>query len=266
MLERNGVREAAIIHDAILLEEPGLIASVASAMRLAVENDRLTAAVEAQLAEVRASRARIVAAGDAERQRVERDLHDGAQQRLVALTLALRLARTRLGDDADPSVKLSLDQASDEAKAALAELRELARGIHPQILTEAGLHAAVESLAARSPVAVSVDIDPDARFAPAVEAIAYFVVSESLANIAKHAEAGAVAVRAGWQDGVLAVEVADDGRGGADPRTGSGLRGLLDRVSAVDGTLEVVSPHGGGTRIVARIPTVGTDICRRFPG
>ena len=193
MLERNGVREAAIIHDAILLEEPGLIASVAGAMRLAVENDRLTAEVEAQLTEVRASRARIVTAGDTERQRIERDLHDGAQQRLVALTLALRLARTRLGDDADPSVKLSLEQASDEAKAALSELRELARGIHPQILTEAGLHAAIESLAARTPATVSVDMDPDARFAPAVEAIAYFVVSESLANIAKYAEAGAVA-------------------------------------------------------------------------
>ena len=255
ILERDGVPAAAIIHDAILLEEPGLVASVASAMRLAVENDRLTAAVEDQLTEVRASRARIVAAGDAERQRLERDLHDGAQQRLVALTLALRLASTRLGDDADPAVKLSLEQASGEARAALSELRELARGIHPQILTEAGLHAAIESLAVRTPATVSVDMDPDARFAPAVEAIAYFVVSESLANIAKYAEAGAVAVRAGWRDGVLTVEVADDGRGGADPRTGTGLRGLLDRVSAVDGTLEVVSPPGGGTRIVARIPT-----------
>jgi len=255
MLERNGVREAAIIHDPILLEEPGLIASVASAMRLAVENDRLSAEVQEQFAEVRASRARIVAAGDAERQRVERDLHDGAQQRLVALTLALRLARTRLGEDADPSVKLSLEQASEEAKAALSELRELARGIHPQILTEAGLHAAIESLAGRSPATVTVDIDPGARFDPSVEAIAYFVVSESLANIAKHADAGTVRVRAGWQDGVLTVEVADDGRGGADPRTGTGLRGLMDRVSAVDGTLEVVSPPGGGTRIVARIPT-----------
>ena len=255
MLERDGVPAAAIIHDAILLDEPGLVASVASAMRLAVENDRLTAAVEDQLTEVRASRARIVAAGDAERQRLERDLHDGAQQRLVALTLALRLARTRLGDDADPAVTRSLEQASEEAKAALSELRELARGIHPQILTSAGLHAAVESLAARSPASVSVDIDPDARFEPAVEAIAYFVVSESLANIAKHAEAGAVDVRAGWQEGVLVVEVADNGRGGADPKSGSGLRGLVDRVSAVDGTLQVTSPPGGGTRIVARIPT-----------
>ena len=255
LLERRGVREAAIIHDAALLDEPGLIASVASAMRLAVENDRLTAAVETQLSEVRASRARIVAAGDAERQRLERDLHDGAQQRLVALTLALRLARTRLGDDADPSVTLSLEQASDEARAALSELRELARGIHPQTLTEAGLHAAVESLAARAPVPVSVEVDPNLRLAPAIEAIAYFVVSESLANVAKYAEATAVQVRAGWRDGFLTVEVADAGHGGADPVTGTGLRGLLDRVSAVDGTLEVVSPRGGGTRIVARIPT-----------
>jgi signal transduction histidine kinase len=254
LLERSGVPEAAIIHDAILLEEPGLISSVLGAMRLAVENDRLTSEVEAQLEEVRASRARIVAAGDAERQRLERDLHDGAQQRLVALTLALRLARQRLGDEADPSIKASLEQASEEAKAALSELRELARGIHPQILTEAGLHAAIESLAARSPAIVSVDIDPDARYAPAVEAIAYFVVSEALANIGKYAEAGTVQIRAGWRDGVLMVEVADDGRGGADPRAGTGLRGLVDRVSAVDGTLEVVSPLGGGTRIVARIP------------
>jgi signal transduction histidine kinase len=225
------------------------------ARRLTETNARLRRQIEAQLAEVRASRSRIVAAGDAERQRLERDLHDGAQQRLVALTLALRLARTRLGSDADPSVRHSLEQASEEAKAALAELRALARGIHPQILTEAGLHAAVGSLAARTPVPVSVDMEPGARFAPSVEAIAYFVVSESLANIAKHAEARSVAVRAGWLDGVLTVEVADDGRGGADPGTGTGLRGLRDRVSAADGTLDVVSPAGGGTRIVARIPT-----------
>jgi signal transduction histidine kinase len=256
LLERNGVREAAIIHEASLLDEPGLIASVASAMRLAVENDRLTAEVEDQLAEVRASRARIVAAGDIERQRLERDLHDGAQQRLVSLTLALRLARTRLGDDADPGVKLSLEQASDEARAALSELRELARGIHPQILTEAGLEPAIESLAARSPVPVTVEVvDPEVRFAPSIEAIAYFVVSESLANVAKYAAATAVHVRADARDGILTVEVADDGLGGADPLTGTGLRGLVDRVSAVDGILEVVSPLGGGTRVIARIPT-----------
>jgi signal transduction histidine kinase len=255
LLERNGVPDAALIHDAILLDEPGLVASVASAMRLAVENDRLTAAVEAQLDEVRASRARIVAAGDVERQRIERDLHDGAQQRLVALTLALRLARTKLGGDADPSVRMSLEQASEEAKSALAELRELARGIHPQILTSAGLHAAIEALASRTTTTVVVEIDPDIRFASTVETVAYFVVSESLANIAKHAEATSVHIRAAWQDGILTVEVADDGRGGADPMTGTGLRGLADRVSAVGGLLEVVSPLVAGTRILARIPS-----------
>lgn len=264
LLERSGVPAAAIIHDPILLDEPGLVSSVAGAMWLAVENGRLAAEIEAQLTEVRASRARIVAAGDTERQRLERDLHDGAQQRLVALTLALRLARTRLGDDADPEIMAGLEQASVEAKAALSELRELARGIHPQILTEAGLHAAIESLAARSPVPVSVDVDVEARFAATVEAVAYFVVSESLANIAKYAEACAVEVNVGWQEGVLTVEVADDGRGGADPRSGTGLRGLLDRVSAVDGTLEVISPPGGGTRVLARIPcSAPTNITER---
>ena len=141
MLERDGVPEAAIIHDAILLDDPGLIASVASAMRLAVENDRLTAEVEAQLQEVRASRARIVEAGDVERRRVERDLHDGAQQRLVSLSLELQVARRALGDGGDPAVRRSLDRAADEALAALAELRDLALGIHPLILTEAGLGA-----------------------------------------------------------------------------------------------------------------------------
>jgi signal transduction histidine kinase len=255
MLERDGVGEAAIIHDAALLEEPGLIASVASAMRLAVENDRLTAAVEEQLSEVRASRARIVAAGDIERRRVERDLHDGAQQRLVALTLALRLARSRLGDDADPAVRQSLEQAAAEAKAALAELRELARGIHPQILTEAGLEAAIESLAARAPIAVEVEIAPGIRFDPEVEAVAYFVAAEALTNVAKYANATLARIAAGWVDGRLVVEVADDGLGGADPAAGTGLRGLIDRLSAVDGALEVISPRGGGTRLIARIPS-----------
>ena len=194
MLERNGVREAAIIHDAILLEEPGLIASVASAMRLAVENDRLTAEVEAQLEEVRASRARIVEAGDLERRRVERDLHDGAQQRLVSLSLELRVARSALGDGGDPAVRRSLDRAADEALAALAELRDLALGIHPLILTESGLGEAVESLADRTPVDVSVDVGPE-RYSPAVEGAAYFVISEALANVTKYAKATKALVR-----------------------------------------------------------------------
>jgi signal transduction histidine kinase len=254
-LDRDGIPIAAIIHDPVLLEDPGLVASVASALRLAVENERLHAKVEAQLHEVRASRARIVAAGDAERKRVERDLHDGAQQRLVALTLALRLARSKLGDDGDAGVRRSLEQASDDAKAALGELRELAHGIHPQILTAAGLASALESLADRSPVHVSLDVGGE-RYPPAVEATAYFVVSEALANIAKYAGADHVVVRTSWADGFFTVEVADDGVGGADPDAGTGLRGLADRLGAIDGSLEVISPTGGGTRVLAHMPSL----------
>jgi len=255
MLERNGVREAAIIHDAILLDEPGLMASVASAMRLAVENDRLTAEVEAQLQEVRASRARIVEAGDLERRRVERDLHDGAQQRLVSLSLELQVARRALGDDGDPAVRRSLDRAAEEALAALAELRDLALGIHPLILTESGLGEAVESLADRTSVDVSVDIGPE-RYSAAVEGAAYFVISESLTNVTKYAKATKAMVRVRGLDDHLTIEVDDDGIGGADPRSGSGLRGLADRLAALDGTITIVSPIGGGTRISARIPTI----------
>jgi signal transduction histidine kinase len=255
LLERNGVPEAAIIHDAILLEEPGLIASVASAMRLAVENDRLTAEVEAQLQEVRASRARIVEAGDLERRRVERDLHDGAQQRLISLSLELRVARNALGDDGDPAVRRSLDRAAEEAMAALAELRDLALGIYPLILTEAGLGPAVESLADRTSVDVVVDVDAE-RFPPAVEGAAYFVISEALANVTKYAKATRATVCVRGVGDHLSIEIDDDGIGGADPRSGSGLRGLADRVAALDGTLSVDSPVGGGTRISARIPTV----------
>ena len=253
MLERGGVPVAAIVHDAALLDDPGLMASVASAMRLAVENDRLTAEVEAQLAEVRASRARIVEAGDRERRRVERDLHDGAQQRLVALSLELRVARSKLGEHPDPAVRQSLDRAADEALAALAELRELALGIHPLVLTESGLGAAVESLADRSPVDVTAEASDD-RYPPEVEAAAYFVVSEALANVAKYARATSAGVRIRTDAGVLVVEVRDDGVGGADLRAGSGLRGLADRVAVLDGTLDVVSPTGRGTTVTARIP------------
>ncbi len=255
MLERNGVREAAIIHDAILLEDPGLIASVASAMRLAVENDRLTSEVEAQLQEVRASRTRIVEAGDRERRRIERDLHDGAQQRLISLSLELRAARSKLGEAGDPELRRSLDRAADEAQAALVELRDLALGIHPLILTEGGLGEAIESLADRTPVDVSVDIGSE-RYSPAVEGAAYFVISEALANVTKYAKATKATVRVRGLADHLTIEVSDDGIGGADPRSGSGLRGLADRLAALDGTTTVVSPVGGGTTITAQVPTI----------
>jgi signal transduction histidine kinase len=224
-------------------------------MRLAVENDRLTGEVQAQLQEVRASRARIVEAGDRERRRVERDLHDGAQQRLISLSLELRVARSKLGEAADPEVRRSLDRAANEAQAALVELRDLALGIHPLILTEGGLGEAIESLGDRTSVDVSVDIGSE-RYSPAVEGAAYFVISEALANATKYAKAAKATVRVRALADHMTIEVSDDGIGGADPRSGSGLRGLADRLAALDGTITVVSPVGGGTTISAKIPTI----------
>jgi len=207
-----------------------------------------------------------VAAGDAERKRVERDLHDGAQQRLVSLTLALRLAKLKLGDDADPAVRLSLDLASQEARSALSELRELARGIHPQILTEAGLGAAIESIADRSAIPVTLEGVTGERFSPAVEGTAYFVASEALTNIAKYSNARRAFIRIGRSNDDLTIEVSDDGVGGADPANGSGLRGLVDRLAVVDGTLDIVSPRGGGTRLVASIPAIPLSTAAQIPG
>ena len=202
--------------------------------------------------EVRASRARIVEAGDAARRRLERNLHDGAQQRLVSLSLALRLAQSKLATDPEAADKV-LGSAREELALALDELRELARGIHPAILTDRGLVAALEALAGRSPVPVEVEGEPDG-LSPAMEAAAYYVVAEALANVVKYADASHVKVRIGREDGLAVVEVADDGRGGADPATGTGLRGLADRVEALDGTLAVDSPVGEGTRIRAELP------------
>ena len=184
-LERDGDTVALLIHDPALMEQPELLGSVSAATRLALDNERLQAEVRAQLEDVRASRARIVAAGDAERRRVERDLHDGAQQRLVTLALALQLAQSQAGRS-DPALPATLDRATTELELALGELRELARGLHPTVLVEDGLAAAVESLADRSPVPVSVSA-PDTRFAPELEATAYFVVAEALTNVAKYA-------------------------------------------------------------------------------
>ena len=202
--------------------------------------------------EVRASRVRIVEAGDAARRRLERNLHDGAQQRLVSLSLALRLAQSKLASDPDAAGAV-LGSAREELALALDELRELARGIHPAILTDRGLAAALESLATRSPVPVEIDAPVDALPA-AVEAAAYYVVAESLANVVKYASASLVSVRITQEEERLAVEVADDGVGGADPSSGTGLRGLADRVEALDGSLSVESPSGGGTCIRAELP------------
>ena len=196
-------------------------------------------------------------ATDEARRRLERDLHDGAQQRLISASLAVRLARSNAGEDASPAVVAGLDAAAIELRAALVELRELARGIHPAILTEAGLGPAIDTLAERSTVAATVIALPDRRLSPAVEATAYFVVSEALANVAKYASATSATVSAECPGDSLRIEVADDGVGGADPADGSGLRGLADRVAAIGGSLSVHSPAGGGTRVVAEIPLGG---------
>ncbi|HEU0304593.1 MAG TPA: sensor histidine kinase, partial [Gaiellaceae bacterium] len=253
-LEHDGEPLAALVHDASLLDEPELIAAGAAAARLALENARLSAAVQAQLTTVKESRARIVAAGDEQRRRIERDLHDGAQQRLVALALELRAAQRRHGDTVDPEMERVLAAAVGELQLAVDELRELARGVHPAILTEDGLAAALESLVTRTPIPTVLEQAPQERFTPEVEATAYFVACEALANVVKHAGATKATVRATVQHGRLVVEVADDGVGGAQAVNGSGLRGLADRVEAVGGRLRVESPPSGGTQVVGEIP------------
>jgi signal transduction histidine kinase len=212
----------------------------------------LDAELSARLEELRASRARLVEAGDAERRRLERDLHDGAQSRLVALSLLLRAARTR----AAPNEELEgmLDHALEELQTSLSELRELARGIHPAVLSDRGLEPALQALASRAPVPVTVQADDATRLPARVETAAYFVVSEALTNVAKYAQATHARVAVRQVNGRVTVEVADDGVGGADAAQGSGLRGLADRVAALDGTLSLESPAGRGTILRAEIP------------
>jgi signal transduction histidine kinase len=257
LLESDGQPVAALIHDEFLSHEPEIVEAVAAAARLAIVNEGLRAEVQAKLEEVRASRARIVQAGDAERRRVERNLHDGAQQRLVTLSLSLGLVRNRIDEKEEPDLAGQIDALSKELRETMAEVRELARGIHPAILTEEGLLAAVQSLAERSPVPIILDLSPIDRLPGPVEATAYFVVAEALTNVAKYARASRVTVRLTRGDPALEVEVADDGQGGADPQTGSGLRGLHDRVAAMGGELFLESPPGAGTRVRAEIPCDG---------
>jgi signal transduction histidine kinase len=219
---------------------------------VAEENVRLDAELQARLDELRESRARIVQAGDAARRKLERDLHDGAQQRLVGLALDLRLARERLDDDPNEAAAM-LDDASAELARATEELRELARGIHPAVLSDRGLGAAVESLAKRAPLPVEIDSSLDGRLPGPVESAAYFVIAEALTNVVRHSGADRAEIDIRRDNGRLLVEVSDDGAGGAD-RTGSGLRGLADRVAALDGSLQIVGPAGGGTIVRADIP------------
>jgi signal transduction histidine kinase len=252
-VERDGRAVGAIVHAAeIAQEDPAALRAVASAAALALETERLDAELRANLEELRESRARIVRAADEERRRLERDLHDGAQQRLVALALTLRLARGRVNGDGD--LGALLDEASAELAAATDELRELARGIHPAVLADRGLAPAIGTLAGRSPVPVEVLAVPEDRLPDSVEAAAYFLVAEALTNVVRYAQASHATVSVARVNGSVTVEVRDDGIGGADPAAGSGLRGLADRVAALDGRLELTSPAGAGTTVRAVLP------------
>ena len=252
-VERDGECIAAIVHDATLNEDHGYVDAVGAAALLSIQNERLDAELRAKVEELRDSRRRMLRIGLEERRRLERDLHDGAQQRLVSMALNLRLARARLRRDPDAADRL-LAGAGEELDAALEELRELARGIHPALLSDRGLPTALETLVHRAPVPVKLRSDAGDRLPEAVELAAYFVVSEALTNVVKYAHASEATVDLGREDGRLVVEVADDGIGGADPSRGTGLRGLADRLAVLEGRLEVDSAPGRGTIVRARIP------------
>jgi signal transduction histidine kinase len=244
---------AVLINDATREDERELVRAVAAAATLSLENERLASDLRAKVDELSASRARIVESGDAARRRLERDLHDGAQQRLVSLALSLRILRSKL--DGDPEALRELEAARRELDQALDELRELARGIHPSVLSDRGLNAALEALAHRAPLPVELELATNGgRLPDRVESASYFVVAEALTNVAKYARATHASVNITRHDGQVLVEVSDDGVGGADLAVGSGLRGLLDRVSALGGRLEVDSQPGRGTTIRAKIP------------
>jgi signal transduction histidine kinase len=248
----QGDLTAALVHDPALCDEPALLDAVTAAAAIALRTGRLQAQLRANVEELRGSRARVLEAGRRERQRLERDLHDGAQQRLVALSLNLGILQTRLDGDSEAGALLA--EARTAIAVSLAELRDLARGLHPAVVSDHGLAVAVESLVARAPVPVRLVIDLDGRVGEDVEVAAYYVVCESLANIGKHASAASASVRLARHDGRIEVEVVDDGVGGADTERGTGLRGLADRVEALGGRLQVWTPHGGGTRVCAELP------------
>jgi signal transduction histidine kinase len=240
-IDQDGIPVAALVHDVSALGDAGLVADVAAATRLAVANVQLQADVRTHATEVAASRRRIVEAADMQRRRLEQELREGAELRLTRVAELL--------GSSDPPLK----EAAASLETARRELRELARGIHPATLVERGLAGALRELGARAPVPVEI-VASSERFPPAVEAVAYFVCSEGLANIAKYAEASRATVHVARHDGALLVEIADDGIGGADASLGSGLRGLADRVAALGGRFEVLSPSGRGTRLLAELP------------
>jgi signal transduction histidine kinase len=252
LIDRDGDHVAALLHDSSLKDEPELLGAVSAAAGIALENARLHAELAARLEELRGSRVRVIEAGQKERQRLERNLHDGAQQRLVALSLELTLLKKQL--DADPEVSTRIDHARDEIATSLQELRDIARGLHPAVVSGHGLAVALDSLAARAPVPVELNVDLEHRLPEPLEVAAYYLVSESLANIGKHAQASSATIEIARDNGQVIIEIVDDGIGGADTEAGSGLRGLADRVEALDGRLRVWTPRGHGTRVRAEIP------------
>jgi signal transduction histidine kinase len=252
LIDRDGAHVAALLHDPALNDEPALLEAVTAAAGIAIDNGRLHAELRARLQELRGSRVRVIEAGHKERQRLERDLHDGAQQRLIALSLEL----SRLGERlrTDPDARTGLDRAKREISKSLEELRAVARGLHPAVVSGHGLAVALEQVAARAPVPVRLNVSVEGRLPEDLEVAAFYLVSESLTNIGKHAQATAATVDVGRANGQLIVEVTDDGVGGADTERGTGLRGLADRVEALGGRLSIESPAGAGTTVRAEIP------------
>jgi signal transduction histidine kinase len=252
LIDGDGGHLAALVHDPSLDEEPQLLQAVGAAAGIALENGRLQVELKAKLQELEGSRARVIEAGQQERKRLERNLHDGAQQRLVALSLDLRMYAAKLVDD--PAAQSQIEAARKEIAVSLEELRAIAHGLHPAVVTGHGLGVALQSLAARSAVQVKLNVAIDDRLDESIEVAAYYVVSESLANIGKHAKAKTVTIDVTREGDELVVEVIDDGIGGADSERGTGIRGLADRVEACGGRLRVWTPTGGGTRVRAEMP------------
>ena len=252
VVDRDGEHLAALIHDPSLADEPELLEGVSAVAGISLENGQLQAELKARLDELKGSRGRVIAAGQRERKRLERNLHDGAQQRLIALRLELGLLGDRL--EGDPASHRDVEHARAEIGISLDELRTVARGLHPAVLSGHGLAVALESLAAASAVPVRLTVAVEGRLDEPTEVAAYYVVSESLANIGKHARADSATVDVARRNGDLVVEIVDDGIGGADTERGSGLRGLADRVEALGGRLRVWTPRGGGTRVRAEMP------------
>jgi len=252
LIEHQGERVGALIHHPSLDDDQQLINAVRAAASIALENARLQAELKARLDELQESRARVLEAEQDERRRLERNLHDGAQQRLISLSLDLKRLEGRLGDNA--GARAEIDQARREIATSLEELRTIARGLHPAVVSGHGLQIALDTLVAKAAVPVALTTVLEGRLDETIEVAAYYVVSESLANVGKHAQASAATVSVGRDNGDLVVEVTDDGVGGADSEQGTGLRGLADRVEARGGRLRVWTPRGGGTRVRAEIP------------